>query len=80
MSRLRKQAEQNKYDVIKALLEDLNGEISAIEQYKMHINNIENAEIKEKLTEIMKEEEHHVDELNEVISKHFGGQVEHQDN
>lgn len=81
MSRLKKIAENNnEYDVMKSLLEDLNGEIAAIEQYKNHIAYIDNVEIKDKLTEIMQEEEHHVDEIAELISKYYGDQVKHEDN
>lgn len=81
MSRLKKIAENNnEYDVMKSLLEDLNGEIAAIEQYKNHIAHIDNVEIKDKLTEIMQEEEHHVDEITELISKYYGDQVKHGDN
>mgnify|MGYP000941605054 CR=1 FL=1 len=73
MSRLRKQAE---YDVLKALNDDYAGELAAIRQYQEHIENITTPEIKEVLTHIMKEEEHHLDELTELLEKYFGQTTE----
>lgn len=77
MSRLRKQAE---YDVLKALHDDMDGELQAISQYHDHIENISDPEIKAKLQEIVKEEEHHADELTELLDKFFGEATEVRNN
>ena len=77
MSRLKKQAE---YDVLKALHDDMDGEMEAIRQYKDHIEKIDNPEIKAKLQEILKEEEHHADELTELLDKYFNEATEVRNN
>lgn len=77
MSRLRKQAE---YDVLKALHDDQSGEMQAIRQYKEHIEKIDNPEIKAKLQEILAEEEHHCDEITELLDKFFGEATEVRNN
>lgn len=69
MSRLKKLAYEERYD-LDALREDLEGEEKAIFQYKEHIKYVSNNEIKEVLTHIMEEEEHHAKELRELIEKY----------
>lgn len=69
MSRLKKLAYEEKYD-LEALKDDLKGEEQAIFQYKEHIKYVGSNEIKEVLTHIMEEEEHHAKELKELIEKY----------
>lgn len=57
-------------NMIELLKKDLQGEYDAINMYQKHIDTIDNPEIKAKLTEIMNEEKHHVDELTELLNKH----------
>ncbi|WP_312336578.1 demethoxyubiquinone hydroxylase family protein [Anaerospora hongkongensis] len=51
------------------LREDLMGELQAINQYQAHIDNIEEAEIKELLEHIRDDEKEHVAELTHLISR-----------
>ena len=58
--------------VLDLLEKDLQGEYAAISMYSKHIESIDIPEIKAKLEEIKSEEEHHVDELKELIDKYRG--------
>jgi len=67
-----KRLKKAEYDVLKALHDDYDGELAAVRQYREHIEKIDNPEIKQVLTHIMQEEEHHLDELTELLNKFFG--------
>lgn len=75
-----KRLKKAEYDVLKALQDDYDGELAAVRQYKEHIEKIDNPEIKQVLTHIMEEEEHHLDELTELLEKYFGQTTEVQNN
>jgi len=49
--------------------DDLRGEKLAIGQYQDHINSTSDPEIRSKLDEIKKEEEHHAEELTDLLSQ-----------
>ena len=51
------------------LLHDLEGEYTAIEDYNKHIAMTNNPVIKKELQHIRDEEEHHVDELKDLLEK-----------
>lgn len=51
------------------LRDDLVGELDAINQYQWHIDNIDNAEVKEVLAHIRDEEKEHVAELTKLIAR-----------
>jgi rubrerythrin len=51
------------------LREDLMGELQAINQYQAHIDNIDNAEIKDLLSHIRDDEKEHVAEITHLISR-----------
>jgi len=57
-------------ETCKKLLEDQHGELEAITQYEEHIKTAKYEDVKETLTHIRKEEEHHADELNKLIQKY----------
>nr|WP_092074292.1 ferritin-like domain-containing protein [Dendrosporobacter quercicolus]NSL49196.1 rubrerythrin [Dendrosporobacter quercicolus DSM 1736] len=51
------------------LREDLMGELQAINQYQAHIDNIDNAEVKDLLAHIRDDEKEHVAEITHLISR-----------
>lgn len=51
------------------LREDLMGELQAINQYQAHIDNIDDAEIKELLSHIRDDEKEHVAEITHLIAR-----------
>lgn len=51
------------------LREDLMGELQAINQYQAHIDNIDDAEIKDLLAHIRDDEKEHVAEITHLISR-----------
>lgn len=51
------------------LREDLMGELEAINQYQAHIDNVDNAEVKELLSHIRDEEKEHFAEITKLISR-----------
>ncbi|MDU2063393.1 MAG: ferritin-like domain-containing protein [Sporomusaceae bacterium] len=51
------------------LREDLIGEFEAINQYQLHIDNIDNEEIKDLLAHIRDDEKEHVAELMHIIAR-----------
>ncbi|MCX7781216.1 MAG: rubrerythrin [Negativicutes bacterium] len=51
------------------LREDLMGELQAINQYQAHIDNIDDAEVKELLSHIRDDEKEHVAELTHLIAR-----------
>lgn len=53
----------------KSIVDDIRGENKAIDQYQDHINATNDPEVKSKLKEIQKEEEHHAKELTEILSR-----------
>ncbi|MFW6007675.1 MAG: hypothetical protein ACOCP8_00300 [archaeon] len=67
MSRLKKIANK---EFLKLLEDDLEDEYKAIGMYQEHINKIDIPEIKKVLIHIRDEEQHHVDELKELINKY----------
>lgn len=56
-------------EVLVWLREDLMGELEAINQYQVHIDNIDDAEIKELLAHIRDEEKEHVAEITHLIAR-----------
>lgn len=55
--------------ILKALREDLIGELEAINQYQDHIDEIDNEEVKKVLGHIRDDEKEHVAELIKIIRK-----------
>lgn len=55
--------------ILIALREDLIGELDAINLYQMHIDEIDDEEVKKVLTHIRDDEKEHVAELTKVIRK-----------
>ena len=55
--------------ILKALREDLIGELEAINQYQEHIDEIDNEEVKKVLGHIRDDEKEHVAELIKIIRK-----------
>lgn len=51
------------------LREDLMGELQAINQYQAHIDNIDDAEVKELLAHIRDDEKEHVAEITHLIAR-----------
>lgn len=51
------------------LREDLMGELQAINQYQAHIDNIDDAEVKDLLAHIRDDEKEHVAELTHLIAR-----------
>lgn len=51
------------------LREDLVGELQAINQYQAHIDNIDDAEVKDLLAHIRDDEKEHVAELTHLIAR-----------
>ena len=51
------------------LRDDIIGEFEAINQYQLHIDNIDNAEVKELLTHIKNDEKEHVAELTHLLMR-----------
>lgn len=51
------------------LREDLVGELQAINQYQEHIDNIDDAEVKELLSHIRDDEKEHVAEITHLIAR-----------
>jgi rubrerythrin len=51
------------------LRDDIIGEFEAINQYQLHIDNIDNAEVKELLTHIRNDEKEHVAELTHLLTR-----------
>jgi rubrerythrin len=56
-------------EVLVWLREDLVGELEAINQYQVHIDNIEDAEIKGLLAHIRDDEKEHVAEITHLIAR-----------
>ncbi len=55
--------------ILKALREDLIGELGAINQYQEHIDEIDDEEAKKVLSHIRDDEKEHVAELIKIIRK-----------
>ncbi len=55
--------------ILKALREDLIGELGAINQYQEHIDEIDNDEVKKILAHIRDDEKEHAAELIKIIRK-----------
>ena len=51
------------------LRDDIIGEFEAINQYQLHIDNIDNDEVKELLTHIKNDEKEHVAELTHLLMR-----------
>lgn len=51
------------------LREDLIGELEAINQYQLHIDNIDNEEVKELLSHIRNDEKEHVAEITHLLTR-----------
>jgi rubrerythrin len=51
------------------LREDLMGELQAINQYQAHIDNIDDAEVKELLAHIRDDEKEHVAEITHLLTR-----------
>ncbi|MDU4961103.1 MAG: rubrerythrin [Sporomusaceae bacterium] len=56
-------------EVLVWLREDLMGELEAINQYQVHIDNIDDAEIKDLLAHIRDDEKEHVAEITHLIAR-----------
>ncbi|KYZ76452.1 rubrerythrin [Anaerosporomusa subterranea] len=56
-------------EVLVWLREDLMGELEAINQYQVHIDNIDDVEIKELLAHIRDDEKEHVAEITHLIAR-----------
>ena len=54
---------------LKSLREDLIGEIEAINQYKEHIDDIDDEEVKKILGHIRDDEKEHLAEITKIIRK-----------
>lgn len=54
---------------VEMLRDDLVGELQATNQYQLHIDMIDDEEIKEILTHIMNDEKEHIAELTKLIRK-----------
>lgn len=52
---------------LKALREDLIGELGAINQYQEHIDEIDNEKVKETLSHIRDNEKEHAAEITKII-------------
>ena len=55
--------------ILIALREDLVGELDAINLYQMHIDEIDDEEVKKVLAHIRDDEKEHVAELTKIIRK-----------
>ena len=56
-------------EVLIWLREDLMGELEAINQYQVHIDNIDDPEIKDLLSHIRDDEKEHVAEITHLIAR-----------
>lgn len=55
--------------ILKSLREDLIGELSAINQYQEHIDEIDDEEVKKILSHIRDDEKEHLAEITKIIGK-----------